>query len=182
MPHQMSLALGLAAPEPSAFPLDRGPASLMDYPQLHADTICTHAKELGLAAELLVDSTLARLGIPYASFGEHSAYDRVIWTADRCLRMQIKARHRATGSAYVFDIKKGYQRGPTGTKPYQPGEFDILALVALPENAVRFTAEWRPTHKINLCEIPRLRARPAETLIAALEHLGLCDALIPSPT
>lgn len=180
MPHQLSLALGLASPKPSFCPLDRGGSSLLDYPYLHADTICAHAKELGLAAELLVDSTLARLGISYASFGEHSAYDRVIWTADRCLRLQIKARHRATERAYVFDIKKGYQRGPTGTKPYEPGEFDILALVALPEKAVRFTAEWRSSHRITLCEIPRLRARPAESLMEALEHLGLCGALMPS--
>ena len=155
---------------------------MMRYPDLTGEVLCNRAKELGLAAEFFVDSILTRLGVPAAQFGEHSAFDRLIWVGGRCLRLQVKSRHRMSEYGYTFEIRKGYQRGPVGTRPYDKDEFDLLALVGLPHDVVRFTAEWRPQHRIAAREIPGLRARPGLSLAKAIEDLGLDPVTVPTPT
>ena len=155
---------------------------MLTYPNIPGRVLCERAKELGLAAELYVDSILSRLGIPFAQFGEHAAFDRLIWIGSRCLRVQIKGRHRISASGYHFEIRKGYQRGPVGTRPYKRGEFDLLALVGLPHDVVRFTSEWSPQHRILASEIPQLRARPGRSLTIALANLGLEPAADHVPT
>jgi hypothetical protein len=135
-------------------------ASLLHYPDVGADILCENAKTLGHAAELLVDSVFARLGVPAASFPEYSRFDRLIWIGSTCLRVQIKGRHRMTDGAYHFDVKRGYQRGPAGTRDYERGDFDMLALVGLPDDVVRFTGRWARSHIIRGREIPGLRACP----------------------
>lgn len=180
MPHQFLLP-GFHPPAPPAEFRDARIA-LRDYPDIPSHVMCRYGKQLGSAGELLFDSIMMRLGERSIECGEHEPFDRILWLPAGLVRVQIKTRHTITGDGYVFDIKKGYNRGPTGTKPYRTNEFDLLALVVLPENAVRFTAEWRGRHKIRLCEIPRLRARPAESLMEAFEHLGLSGALqSPAP-
>ncbi|MCH8476301.1 MAG: hypothetical protein LAT55_13855 [Opitutales bacterium] len=171
MPHQPFLP-GLIAP---ASPLNAAHQfdDLLHYPDVGSHLLCEHAKTLGHASELLTDSIFARLGIPAASFPEHSQFDRLIWIGSTCLRVQIKGRHRMTGGGYHFDIKRGYQRGPTGTRAYARDDFDILALVALPDNVVKFTAEWSKTHVIAAHEIARLRTSPGASLHLALSDLGL---------
>lgn len=154
--------------------------ALLRYPNVTAEVLCARAKELGQAAELQLDSTTARLGIKSAGFGEHAPFDRVLWIQQFCFRLQIKGRNRSDERGdYRFDIRKGYQRGPTGTKSYEPGDFDLLALVALPENVVKFTARWSEHHVIRRSEIAGLRARPGESLIAALRDLGVTLDLDP---
>src|SRR6056297_835617 len=180
MRHQPFLP-GLAAPDPAEAALTCAP-DMMDYPDLAGDVLCERAKELGLAGEFFVDSILTRLGVPFAQFGEHSAFDRLIWIGGRCLRMQIKSRHRMSGTGYHFEIRKGYQRGPIGTRPYDRGDFDLLALVGLPHDVVRFTSDWRLSHRITTSEIPQLRARPGASLSAALQDLGLDSTLDPAST
>ena len=180
MRHQPCLP-GLDAPGPWATS-PAGAQMMLTYPDIPGRVLCERAKELGLAAELYVDSILSRLGIPFAQFGEHAAYDRVIWTGGRCLRLQIKSRHRMSASGYHFEIRKGYQRGPVGTRPYKRGEFDLLALVGLPHDVVRFTSEWSPQHRILASEIPQLRARPGRSLTIALANLGLEPAADHVPT
>ena len=155
---------------------------MLTYPNIPGRVLCERAKELGLAAELYVDSILSRLGIPFAQFGEHAAFDRLIWIGSRCLRVQIKGRHRISASGYHFEIRKGYQRGPVGTRPYKRGEFDLLALVGLPHDVVRFTSEWNQQHRILASEIPQLRARPGRSLTIALADLGLEPAADHVPT
>jgi hypothetical protein len=155
--------------------------ALLRYPDVPSEVLCARAKELGHAAELQVDSVMARLGVNYAAFAEHAPYDRVIWFQEKCLRLQIKGRNRDTFGDYVFDVRKGYQRGPSGTKPYVRGEFDILALVALPENVVKFTAEWADRHVIRAREIPGLRARPGESLMAAFRAFGVTFDMDAAP-
>lgn len=180
MRHQPYLP-GLAAPDPAEAALTRVP-DMMDYPDLSGDVLCERAKELGLASEFLVDSILTRLCVPFAHFGEHSAFDRLIWIGGRCLRVQIKSRHRMSEKGYIFEIRKGYQRGPSGTRPYARGEFDLLALVGLPHDVVRFTSDWRLSHRIKTSEIPRLRARPGASLAETLQDLGLDPAPDPALT
>ena len=104
----------------------------------------------------------------------------MIWLPDRFLRVQIKTRNVPSGPGYHFEIRKGYQRGPVGTKPYRPSDFDLLALVVLPESVIRFTAEWRPSHVVAVAEIPGLRQRPRASFDDALRDLGIPEA-IPEP-
>lgn len=171
MPLQLFLP-GLSAPaiSPCASHVS---ASLLHYPDVSSDVLCEHAKALGHASELLTDSIFARLGIPCASFAEHSQFDRLIWIGSTCLRVQVKGRHRMNHGEYHFGIKRGYQRGPNGTRAYDRGDFDLLALVGLPDNVVKFAAEWAKTHVIRRQEIARLRASPGASLRQALEDLGL---------
>ena len=78
-----------------------------------------------------------------------------------------------TDGAYHFDIKRGYQRGPNGTRAYDRGDFDLLALVGLPHDIVKFTAGWAKSHVIRGHEIPGLRNAPGSSLRQALADLGL---------
>jgi len=178
MPHQFLLP-GFQPPPPPPECRDAR-ADLRDYPDIPGRVMCQYAKQLGAAGELLFDSLMMRLGERALPCAEHEPFDRVLWLPDGLVRVQIKTRHTATGDSYVFDIKKGYQRGPTGTKPYDPSEFDLLALVILPEGVIHFTAEWRQTHRIRLSEIPRLRARPGGSLAAALDRLGITKTAVPA--
>lgn len=173
---------GLSAPEtPSS--ASHMSASLLHYPDVRSDVLCENAKTLGHAAELLVESVFARLGVPAASFAEYSRFDRMIWIGSTCLRVQIKGRHRMTGGAYHFDIKRGYQRGPTGTRDYDQGDFDLLALVGLPDDVVKFTARWARSHVIRCEEIHGLRAYPGASLRQALVDLDVNSvAGMPAPT
>lgn len=143
--------------------------------------MCRYGKQLGTAGELLFDSLMMRLGERSIPCAEHEPFDRILWLPDGLVRVQIKTRHTITGDSYVFDIKKGYQRGPTGTKAYDPSDFDLLALVMLPEGVIRFTSDWRNTHRVRLAEIPGLRARPGASLAEALDRLGLAGAPMPAP-
>ena len=179
MPHQPFLP-GLSAPAtpPAASQMS---ASLLHYPDVSAKALCENAKTLGHAAELLVDSVFARLGLIAASFAEHSRFDRMIWIGTTCLRVQIKGRHRMTDGAYHFDIKRGYQRGPNGTRDYDRGDFDLLALVGLPDDVVKFTALWSKSHVIRGHEIPGLRNAPGSSLRQALSDLGL-SGTAPAPS
>ena len=111
---------------------------------------------------------------------EHQHFDRVLWLPDRFLRLQIKTRNVLSGCGYYFDIRKGYQHGPVGTRPYARSDFDLLALVVLPEGVIRFTAGCRPSHLVTAAEIPALRQCARASLDDALRDLGLPDA-IPDP-
>lgn len=178
MPHQFLLP-GFQPPAPPP-ELREAREALRDYPDISGTVMCRYGKQLGTAGELLFDSLMMRLGERSIRCDEHEAFDRILWLPDGLVRVQIKTRHSMTGDSYVFDIKKGYQRGPTGTKPYERSDFDLLALVVLPEGVIRFTHEWRGSHRIRMSEIPHLRARPAESLLQALDGMGLTGAPAPA--
>lgn len=183
MPHQFMLP-GFAPP---ARPLEFREAreALRNYPDIPGTTMSRYGKQLGTAGELLFDSLMMRLGERSIECAEHEPFDRILWLPDGFVRVQIKTRHTMTNGSYVFDVKKGYNRGPNGTQSYNRSEFDILALVVLPEDVIRFTSEWRNTHRVKLSEIPQLRTRPADSLHEALEGLGMAtgpSAAAPDPT
>ncbi|MGY6412030.1 MAG: hypothetical protein ACXIUV_13540 [Alkalilacustris sp.] len=148
------------------------------YPDLPAADLCRHAKRLGTAAELLVDSVLMRLGERVLPVDEHEPFDRILWLPGRPLRLQVKARHRCSGHAWLFNVTRGYGRSPEGVRPYGEDDFDILALVVLPEGVVKFVLPGAAHPRIHRREIAGLRARPRDSLDAALSALGL-DAAIP---
>lgn len=174
MPQQLYFP-GLCPPDPAPEAFEARDA-LRDYPKIGSNTMVRFAKQLGTAGELLFDSVMMRLGERSIPCSEHEPFDRILWLPDALVRVQIKTRHAISDGQYVFQIKKGYQRSPNGTKPYDPADFDLLALVILPENAIKFTVEWRNTHRIALSEIARLRACPGASLQHALSELGWSSA------
>ena len=176
---------GLALP-PAAVPRTLPPShaprdALAAYPDVPATALCRHAKLLGKAAELLVDSLLVRLGERVFPADEHEPYDRILWLPEGPLRLQVKARHRCSGDVWQFDVKRGYGRSPEGVRPYGADDFDLIVLVILPEGVVKFAPPGLARHRIHRTEVAALRARPRDSLDAALRALGL-DAAVPSAT
>lgn len=177
MPQQLFLP-GIILPSRPAEPRDARNA-LAAYPDMRLDDLCRYAKVLGHSAELLVASILMRLGERDYPAPEYERHDRVLFLpGDTPLRIQVKTRHTRTPAGdYLFDLKQASERGATGRGPYSMADFDILAMVALPEMAVRFTADWQTRHTIYASEFPELRRNPRASLDAALMRLGHANAI-----
>ena len=179
MPVQLPLT-GLSLPEPA--PLASADLSdLWSYPDLSTQTLCTHAKLLGHAGECLTDSLLCRFGLLTIPLPELSSADRLVLHPARALRLQVKTTSSLRSGAWQFNIQRGYGHAPSGIRPYDAGAFDLLALVVLPENVVRFTAELRPRQRIAPAEIAALRADPRASVEEALLALGLTMDLAAAP-
>lgn len=148
--------------------------ALASYPDIPLGELCRYAKILGHSAEILVDSILMRLGERVFPTPEFERHDRVLFLPDDTpVRIQVKTRHtRSPAADYVFNLKQASERGATGRGPYSATDFDILAMVALPEMAVRFTADWQSRHTIYASEFPELRRNHRASLDAALMRLG----------
>lgn len=153
--------------------------ALAGYPDTSVTDLCRHAKILGRAAEQLVDSLLTRLGERVYPADEHERHDRLLILPNGvCLRLQVKARHtQAENGNHVFTLRQRSERGCTGRGPYSPEDFDILAMVVLTENVVRFSADWQLRQVIHRSEIAGLRRAPRLSLDAALAKLGHTDAI-----
>ncbi|MFY0624145.1 MAG: hypothetical protein JXQ89_20870 [Pelagimonas sp.] len=153
--------------------------ALAAYPEMPTADLCRYAKWLGAAAEMLVDALFMRLGERIFPAPEHERHDRVLLLPDGSpVRIQVKTRHTTNSSGdYVFNLKQRSERGATGRGPYSAADFDILAMVALPDMAVHFTADWRTRHTIYASEFPELRRNPRATLDEALMRLGHAHAI-----
>jgi hypothetical protein len=153
--------------------------ALASYPDMPLGDLCRYAKILGHSAELVVASILMRLGERDFPAPEFERHDRVLFLpGDKPLRIQVKTRHTRTPAGdFLFDLKQASERGVTGRGPYSMADFDILAMVALPEMVVRFTADWQTRHTIYASECPDLRRNPRQSLDAALARLGHTDAI-----
>lgn len=169
---------GFVPPERPAENRDARDA-LATYPDTPVQDLCRHAKILGRAGELLVDSTLMRLGERVYPADEHERHDRLlILPSGTSLRLQVKTRHTQTQNGdRVFTLRQRSERGCTGRGPYRPEDFDILAMVVLAENVVRFTADWQLRQVVHATEIPELRRNPRQSLDEALARLGHTDAI-----
>ena len=169
---------GITLPTRPAEPRDARDA-LAAYPDMSTQDLCRYAKILGHSAELVVASILMRLGERDYPALEYERHDRVLFLpGDTPLRLQVKTRHTRTPAGdYVFNLRQRSERGATGRGPYSAEDFDILAMVALPEMAVRFTADWQTRHTIYASEIPELRRHPRESLDEALMRLGYANAI-----
>lgn len=156
---------------------------IRDFPDLSRGTITRNAKWFGLSGEYLVDSILLRFGIYTSHLPEMLPADRIVHLPEGGnLRLQIKTCCRPRNGFFHFNLTKGYHRSPTGVKRYEDTDFDLVALVALSENALKFTADRRQSQKISLDEIYALRADPCESLESAIADLGLLNeqAVIPA--
>lgn len=158
---------------------------IRDFPNLSRDTMTRNAKWFGLAGEFFVDSILLRFGIYTSQLPEVLPADRIVYHPRADLRMQIKTCCRARDGYFHFNLSRGYHRSPTGVKPYETDDFDLVALVALSENAVKFTADRHGSQRIAIAEIETLRADPCASLERAIDDLGLAGGKVagssPSP-
>lgn len=153
--------------------------ALAHYPNMTTEDLCRYAKFLGAAAELFVDSLFMRLGERVFPMPEHERCDRtLILPNDTHVRVQVKTRHTVTSRGdYVFNLRQRSERGSTGRGPYDIADFDMLAMVVLRENVVRFSADWHLRQVVHASEIPELRRHPRRSLDAALARLGHTDAI-----
>ncbi len=171
MPFQPDL-FGFCSPERSEPAISN---ALEDYPHVSPKTISRHAKRIGRAGEFLVDSILTRYGDLILSAPEDQPFDRVIRRGDQLVTLQIKTSARAVDGFFRFSMKKGYAGSPGGIRSYGASDYDIAALVALPENVVLFSADRRESHRIGLDQIDALRAAPRASYLRALEEIGLLE-------
>lgn len=167
----------------------RQPAlQLIDYPAVTGETLCHHAKIIGAAGEALVDSLLMRRGLISLPVPETGTFDRLVLIDGRSLRLQIKTTTHAVGGVYGFAMKKGYRGSPQGSRAYEATDYDLAALVILPENIAVFSAEKRGTHRISQRSVGAIRHAPCTSLETALLHLGIAlraptaTAIPPIPT
>ncbi|GGH64002.1 hypothetical protein GVY41_19795 [Frigidibacter albus] len=177
MPVQMPLA-NLTLP-PVALHDAAAVSALWSFPDLDTGTLCHHAKILGEAGERFVDSMLLRLGLLPLALPEHSSADRLVLHPSAVLKLQIKTATAHRANAWHFNISKGYNHSPGGLRPYAAGDFDLLALVVLPENVVRFSRDRRSSQRIMRSEIAGLRADPRASLEEAMLALGLAAPAPP---
>lgn len=146
------------------------------FPDLPRNTLTRNAKWFGLAGEYLVDSILLRFKIYTSHLPEMLPADRIVHLPDgNNLRLQVKTCCRPRNGYFHFTLAKGYHRSPTGVKRYEDSDFDLVALVALSENAIKFTADRHQSQKVALDEIHALRADPCASLERAIDDLGLTD-------
>lgn len=167
-------------PEPTAKPYHVPLSELRQFPDISAQAKSHHAKRFGSAAELLCDSILMRLGIDCHPTQEFQAYDRVCYLNERALRLQIKVRLSALNGGFLFTITHGNPRHANGVRGYHDDAFDLLALVVLHQNVIKFSASKAERQRISLSEIPLLQDRPFDSLYHALCALGFDEDGTPA--
>ena len=149
---------------------------LAHYPDVTPDVLCRHARAIGQAGEALVDSLLLRHGLVTAHLPDGNCADRLLLLSDRSLKLQIKTRTSPGSRGYVFRMQKGFRASGGGCRPYEAGDYDIAALVALPINAVMFTADQSATLTIPHGCLPKISADPLCSLASALSDLDAAAA------
>lgn len=153
---------------------------LMHFPDVGSDTLKHHGKLIGRAGELLVESVLLRMGLPSISPAEFMPVDFFVFHTNDILRVQVKTAARAKSGSYQFNISHGYHRSPRGVRRYAETDFDLLALVGLQDNVVKFSADRKRSQSIGMDEVDRLRRCPGKSLERALDALGVVQAGVPA--
>ena len=149
---------------------------LVHYPDVTPDVLCRHARAIGQAGEALVDSLLLRHGLVTAHLPDGNCADRLLLLPNRSLKLQVKTRTSPGSRGYVFRMQKGFRASGDGCRPYDVGDYDIAALVALPINAVMFTSDQGATLRIPHERIPQISADPLCSLASALADLDAVAA------
>lgn len=167
---------GLVLPAPDMADLPPALPDLWGWPDVGAATLSAQACLLGAAGEALVDSLLLRYGLVPLPVPPGLAADRLVVHRGRLLRMQIKSTSSARDDGYAVNCERGYRNSPQGRRAYDVEDYDLLAVAVLPENVVWFTTDTRLRHRVSWGEVAALRARPRDSLEAALVALGLDPA------
>ena len=161
-------------PQEQANPCRLGPGHVLwPFPHVPAETLCAQANLLGSAGEALVDSILLRHGLIPLAVPAGLAVDRVVVHPCGLFRLQIKTTATRRADGYAVNAERGYRGSPQGRRGYDADDYDMLAIVALPDDVVRFMTEVRPRHRIHLTEITGLRQDPRASLETALIRIGL---------
>ncbi|WP_339638982.1 hypothetical protein [uncultured Sulfitobacter sp.] len=153
---------------------------LFQFPEIDAETLRSNGKQYGRAGELLVESVLLSVGVQSVGVAEHLPFDCVVFLSQGVLRVQVKTATRPRANCFNFNISRGYHRSPAGVRRYSDGDYDLLALVCLSENVVKFSADRQRSQLVGIEEIERLRRRPGASFEAALSELGV-DQMTPAP-
>lgn len=151
----------------------RSTPPLFDYPAVPSETLCHHAKLIGAAGEAFVDSLLMRQGLISLPVPETGTFDRLVLIDGTGLRLQIKTTTHPVDGVYSFAMRKGYQRSPLGCRAYEAADYDLAALVILPENVALFSAEKRAAHRISVRSVAAIRHAPCASLETAFLRLGI---------
>lgn len=153
---------------------------LLQFPKLDAETLRYHGKKFGRAGELLVESVFLSLGVHSVGVAEHLPFDCVVFLEQGVLRVQVKTATRQRAGCFNFNVSRGYHRSPGGVRGYAENDYDLLALVCLSENVVKFSADRRRAQVVGIEEVERLRRQPGASFVAALSALGV-DQMAPAP-
>ena len=153
---------------------------LLHFPHVEPSVLKHHGKELGRAGELLVESVFLRLGLQSVPLAEHLPFDCVVFHGPGLIRVQVKTAARPRGDCYHFNVSRGYHRSPAGVRQYAAGDFDLLALVGLTDNVVKFSADRQRGQVIGVDEVDRLQRRPGASFEQALEDLGIVQTGSPA--
>ena len=154
---------------------------LRDWPNVPASVVCRHAKALGAAGEALFDSQMHCFGEIAAPVPEAFPFDRILVRAPQLLRVQIKTVIMPCDHGYKVEPRKGYRGSPRGMRRYEENDFDLLAIVILRENVIRYETGNAPRHYIPLSAIDGLRRNPRASFDAALSYLDADHTPLSAP-
>lgn len=166
---------------PPAGPLLPDAQDLRDWPDVPAAVVCRHAKQLGAAGEALFDSQMYCFGEISLAVPEFLPYDRVLLRNPRVLRVQVKTVTMPSDHGYAVEPRKGYRGNPQGTRRYEAGDYDLLAIVILREGVIRYSAEQAWRHHIPFHTIRGLHTDPRASFDAAIAALGDLPEADPAP-
>lgn len=168
MSHQLSLpGFPLHTTDPSL----SAAQDLRDWPDVPADVVCRHAKQLGAAGEAIFDAFMLMFGEIAAPVPESMPFDRILLRRPFSVRVQIKSVIMPSDHGYSVQPMRGYRGSPQGMRAYADDDYDMLALVVLRESVIRFTTEKQRRFNIPLSAISQLRAQPRLSFDAALHDL-----------
>lgn len=146
---------------------------LRDWPNVTADVVCRNAKQLGAAAEALFDSQMHVFGQIPLPVAEFLPFDRILLRPSGIWRVQIKSITMPTNDGYALELRRGYRCSPQGMRRYAATDYDLLAIVLLRENVIRFYAEHQPRYHIPFSAIRGLRLAPRASFDAAVALLEM---------
>lgn len=145
---------------------------LWSYPAVSSHDRRMNAVLIGKSGEHLVNSILLRHGIVGYYGGDFSGCDLRIRSPIGDISIRIKTITQRRGEYYYFSMRRGSVHLKGGVREYDHSELAIAALVVLPLNAVRFTADLSLSPSIHVSEINRLICRPQESLGKAIAQLA----------
>ena len=116
---------------------------------------------------------LLNMGFNADKFVDTAHYDVTVDVGSSLLRVQVKSTSKSDeAGTFRFNHTKGHRSTQLGVRPYDGGDYDVLALVALPVQHVifdTFTTEAAITRPAEMFMRPGIEE---ETFRAVLSMLG----------
>ena len=138
-----------------------------------ANDLRVHAKQIGECGATLTVFYLLNMGFKADKFVDIAHYDVTVDVGSGLLRVQVKSTSKSNeAGTFRFNHTKGHRSTQVGVRPYDGGDYDVLALVALPVQHVSFntfTTEPTITRPAQMFMRPDIEE---ETFRAVLSMLG----------